>query len=378
MNIGIFVSPRHSVPSKDDQRSVSWDTAAYLTDGLVGTPGNTVTLFASRGSKTKAELVHFDMDPVDHYRGNLSTADYRGRVAQIEVSMFEKALTECTNRHIDILHVHDPVESLLESIIRVNPSFPILFTLHDAVFGDRVDALTKLAALPNVHFVAVSKAQKGSLTFPFADTIYDGIDIDCFPFTDKPDSYLMAAGRVAPERGIDEAITAARRANTNLIVAGKIFLNLMGTNSYYHEKIEPFINDSSVVMKQFLSRPDLRFLFGKAYGFLYPMKWDEPFGLVLVEALAAGVPVIAYNRGFVSEAVVDGTTGFIIDPDNGDRQGKGTWKIKKTGVDGMVEAIGQIKNIQRTVCRAYAKEHFSVDAIVTAYLSLYAKLVHKQ
>ena len=188
----------------------------------------------------------------------------------------------------------------------------------------------------------------------------------------------MAAGRVAPERGIDDAITAAKRANTNLIVAGKIFLNLMGTNSYYHEKIEPFINDSSVIMKQFLSRPDLAELFGKAHAFLYPMKWDEPFGLVLVEALAAGVPVIAYNQGFVSEAVVDSATGFIIDPDNDDRPGKGTWKITKTGVDGLVEAIGQIKTIQRSACRAYAKEHFSVNAMVASYLSLYMKLVHKQ
>jgi len=116
----------------------------------------------------------------------------------------------------------------------------------------------------------------------------------------------------------------------------------------------------------------------KAQALIFPIQWEEPFGLVMVEAMSCGTPVIAYNRGSVAEIVKDGVTGFIVDPDDTDRPGKGSWTIKKQGVEGLVEAVKRIGEIDRAAARKHVEEKFTMDAMVAGYERAYKKLLSLQ
>ena len=125
---------------------------------------------------------------------------------------------------------------------------------------------------------------------------------------------------------------------------------------------------------------------GNAKAFLFPIHWEEPFGLVMVEAMACGTPVVAYNRGSVPEIVKDGVTGFIVDPPEEDLNSQisnhndqqGSWIIKKRGIEGLVEAVRRISEIDRKACKKHVEEHFTVDHMVDGYIDVYRKILDNQ
>ena len=147
---------------------------------------------------------------------------------------------------------------------------------------------------------------------------------------------------------------------------------------FVKNKVLPYVDGDKIVHAGFFvtSMEKNNFL-NKAKALMLPILWDEPFGLVMIEAMACGTPVIAYNRGSVSEIVRDGVTGFIIDPDNEDRPGKGTWVIKKQGIEGLVEAIKRIEEIDRRACRKHVEENFSVSKMVEGYEKIYNQILNK-
>ena len=116
MKIGIFVSPRHSVPSSESQHNIAWDLAGQLADGLAQKGGNTIVLFAANNSVTKAKLVHFDLDPLDSARESLSPADYRTKVGESETVMFTRMMEMAVKEKFDLIHIHEPNESLVDVI----------------------------------------------------------------------------------------------------------------------------------------------------------------------------------------------------------------------------------------------------------------------
>jgi len=127
--------------------------------------------------------------------------------------------------------------------------------------------------------------------------------------------------------------------------------------------------------ESFFGEEDRAPFLGNAKALLFPILWEEPFGMVMIEAMACGTPVIAYNHGSVSEIVVDGLTGFIIDPDNEDRPNKGKWVIKKQGVEGLVEAIRRIGELNRNACRKHVEANFTVEMMVRGYELIYKKIL---
>jgi len=146
---------------------------------------------------------------------------------------------------------------------------------------------------------------------------------------------------------------------------------------YYKEKIEPFVDGKDVIVNSLMQGASLASAYQQAKALLFPIQWEEPFGLVMIESMSCGTPVIAYNRGSVAEIVKDGVTGFIIDPDDTKRPGKGSWVIKKQGVDGLVEAIKRVGELDRAGCRKYVEEKFTIDKMVEGYENVYKKVLEK-
>lgn len=359
MNIGIFVSPRHSVPSSESQHNIAWDLAGSLADGLVD-KRHKVTLFAANNATTKARLIHCDLNSLDSARESLSSVEYRAKVAEAESVLFAFALKE----KLDVLHVHEPNESLLDLIVQSPRTFPLVFTVNEPILSNRIEGLEKLSRLENVFLVTISLAQKtGFTTIPFAETIYHGVRVADFPIGPGGQAQIMVAGRVSAEKGFEDAIATAEHTNDTLVIAGKVVQSLLGTNSYFREKIEPRLYDAKLIMKQFLSQSDLAAYYGSSRAFLYPTKWEEPFGMVMLEAMACGTPVIGYNRGCVREFVRDGVTGFVVDP--------------QKGVQGLIEAMGHVTEISRDACRKHVEENFSIGKMVNSYEAFYKKILGK-
>jgi glycosyltransferase involved in cell wall biosynthesis len=189
--------------------------------------------------------------------------------------------------------------------------------------------------------------------------IYNGIPVERIPYADRPASegYLLYAGRISPEKGVHDALEIAQAASKHLVLAGGIY-----DQEYYAERIEPWrrTHPESSTYLGVLTREQLWQLMAGAEGLLVPSYWDEPFGLVAVEAEATGTPVIGYARGGLVEVVADGTTGWLVAPDD-----------KAAAVD----AVARLGALDRAMCRAWVQEHFGLDAMLDAYVAFYGRML---
>ncbi|OGG31596.1 hypothetical protein A3A63_03620 [Candidatus Gottesmanbacteria bacterium RIFCSPLOWO2_01_FULL_46_9] len=368
------------MPSSQAQHNIAWDLTGQLADGLVAVGRHKVTLFAANNSVTKARLVHFDIGPLDSARESLSPADYREKVKEEETAMYTKMMEMATKEHIELVHIHEPNESLVDLVARTPRAIPLLFTIHEPILSNRLEGLEKLGGLEKCFLVTISKAQRnGFTTIPFFETVYHGVPIGDFPVGAGGQAQIMVAGRISGEKGFEDAIATASHTGDTLVIAGKVDQSLLGTNSYFREKIEPRLYDAKIVMKQFLSRPELAAYYGSSRAFLYPTKWEEPFGMVMLESMACGTPVIGYNRGCVPELVVDGVTGFIVEPDEKSNLTNTSnltkLAIKQKGIAGLVEAMGHVTEITRDACRSHVETNFSIGKMVTSYENCYKKIL---
>jgi len=246
---------------------------------------------------------------------------------------------------------------------------PVLTTVHSQMTPETAQTL-KL--FPSAHLVAISQAAKQASGITSIEVVHNSITTELFkPDESRPKSYLLAVGRMSKARGangnfidpkgIANAIKIAQITGEHLKIVGNVedpeFFETL-VKPYVSEKIE-FVGEVS--SEQTLSRAQMVELFQGATAFINPINWEEPFGLVMAEALACGTPVIAFNRGAVSEIVKDGEVGFIVDP--------------AEGLTGFTEKIKQINTIDRKHCRDYAVEHFATERMVREYEQLYAKII---
>jgi glycosyltransferase involved in cell wall biosynthesis len=242
---------------------------------------------------------------------------------------------------------------------------PIVHTLHLPAADPGIQSMLALAAPPHTNtstrLVTVSHACAAGYT-PFCRldaVIYNGIPINRMPYADRSASegYLLYAGRISPEKGVHDALEIARAASKHLLLAGGIY-----DQDYYAERIEPWrrAHSESSTYLGALPREQLWQLMAGAEALLVPCHWDEPFGLVAVEAQATGTPVIGYARGGLVEVVAEGSTGWLVTP--GDKEAA-------------VEAVARLGALDRATCRAWAMEHFSLDAMLDAYEAFYSRMV---
>ena len=300
---------------------------SYLTEELVR-QGHEVTLFASADSRTSAHLVSpcrraLRLDP-----------DNRDPLAY-HVLMLEQVLQ--LSDEFDVIHFH--VDYLHFPLSR-GRELTQLTTLHGRLdLPDLVPLYREFAEMP---VVSISDAQRLPLPWVnWVSTVYHGLPEDLYTFHEKPGKYLAFLGRISPEKGLDQAIEMAKRSGIPLKIAAKVD---RADREYFEAVIKPLLDDPMVEYIGEIGEKDKNEFLGNALGLLAPVSWPEPFGIVFIEALACGTPVVAYNRGSVPELLKDGLTGFIVQD-----------------LKAAIQAIEALPKLSRRVCRRYFERRFTAS-----------------
>lgn len=344
MRIALVCPPWLAVPPKG-YGGIEW-VVALEADGLVDA-GHRVTLFATGDSVTKAELEFvFDVAP-----GSKAINDIA-----LDTTHTLFSLRDARDR-FDVLHVHSPFSALAAS---VETGIPTVHTLH----GSFTPEMTRLYGLvaDRVWFVAISEAQKranGALRY--AGVVYNGIDTDLYALSTKKEDFVLFLGRAAPEKGWRRAIEAAALAGEKLVSAVKIAQET--EEEEWERNIRPILPKDAVVMGE-ISQQEKIDLLRRTKAVLFPIDWDEPFGLVMTEAMACGTPVIATPRGSVPEVIADGETGFIVSVEH--------------YAESAAEKLQHLSQIDPYASRERVNRLFSKQAMVSGYESIFRRVVADQ
>ncbi|CAF0691916.1 glycosyltransferase family 4 protein [Candidatus Methylacidithermus pantelleriae] len=313
---------------------------SYLTEELVRL-GHEVTLFATGDSVTSARLVpicpmglRLDPNCVDRY-------------AHIVV-LVETVFSQIDS--FDVVHFH--IDYFHFPLLR-RRWMPNLTTLHGRL--DIPDLVPLYRTYCEMPVVSISHAQRKPLSWlNWLGTVYHGLPEDLYRPEFSCGEYLAFLGRISPEKGVDRAIEIARRAGMPLKIAAKVD---PADREYYQQKIRPLLREPMVEFLGEIGQKDKNEFLGKAYALLFPIDWPEPFGLVMIEAMACGTPVIAFRRGSVPEVMEDGVTGWIVED-----------------VEGAVKAVAKVDRISRVECRRVFERRFTAERMALDYLNLYQRV----
>lgn len=312
---------------------------SWLCDELVRR-GHEVTLFASGDSKTAAKLI--PVWPTSLWRAKL-------RTPHAIFSLLYQKLIELQDQ-FDIIHDHCEFYTVCYSKF-LKP--PIVTTLHHPLQEETIVLYKKF---PNINFVAISKNQrKQGPGINIVRTIYHGLPIEKYPFNPNPQNYLLWLSRIGPDKGIAEAIDIAKLSGEKLIISGNI---LPQYADYFEFRIKPLIDGREI---QFVGASDFEKkieLLKNARAFLFPIKRPEPFGLVVIEAMACGTPVIAFKEGSLPELIENEKTGFLV-----------------SSIEEACQALKKISQISREYCHEYVKKNFNLKRVVNRYEKLYKKIL---
>lgn len=316
-----------------------------LTEELVKR-GHDVTLFATADSKTSGRLVSITPKPirfqknVDPYGPNAITALNYGLAYQMQ-------------DQFDIIHDHLGSLSLPTANLSKTP---VLMTMH-GVFTPEVQELFSVITRPYIATISDRQRQMGPKKMNHIGTVYNGLDMDHYPFSNSNNGYLLFVGRITREKGVHHAVKAAEALNLPLIIAAKLEPKFQADVDYFNRYIKPKLSGKIKWVGE-VSETARNKLMSKALAVLHPVTWPEPFGLTLIEAMACGCPVIAFRLGSIPEIIVNGRTGFVV-----------------SDVKGMINAIKNVKKINRAGCRTHALEKFSARAMTTNYENVYNKIL---
>ncbi len=316
---------------------------AELTDALVQR-GHEVTLFASGDSQSQACLAPF-----------VSTALGFGPATdpiENNLTLLTEAYRRADAGEFDVIHSH--LEQLTLPFIR-SVRIPTALTFHSRL--DRPGLVRLLQAYPDAHLVSISDSQRAPIPDAgWVATVYHGVNVQSFPFSSEPGGYLAFVGRISPDKRPDRAIAIAKRAGVPLKMAAKIDPK---DRSYFKQVVQPLLNDPLIDFLGPLNERRKRELMRGACALLLPIDWPEPFGMVFIEALACGTPVLTCPCGAAPEVVDDGVTGFIRATD-----------------DELADAVSQAPTLDRTLCRRQAEERFDTGRMTDDYLQVYRRLVY--
>lgn len=384
MRIGLLSPSIYMSPTRHpDMIFAPRELVVSLADGLVA-KGHEVYLFTAPDIKTKAKLIPGDeallmgniivekMKNTDKER--FKWANFYSVKRDYELDLTARCYKMASVGKLDIIHsYHDTIAHSLEYLT----GFPTVYTLHDPLPSDEHGLFYwLLQKYAKQNYVSISDAYRRhpTLHLNFVATVYHGLNLDPYKPSKEENGYLAFMGRMTPEKGLEAAIAAAAQTEIPIHVATSD-LDVNKNIPYFTEKIEPYLTHKNISFVGFMFGEEKNNFLRKARAFLFPIQWEEPFGMVMIEAMSCGTPVIAFNRGSVAEVVKDGVTGFIIDQDNENRPGVGSWIIKKQGVEGLVEAINRIGEIDRSACRKHVEERFTVEKMVEGYEKVYEKIV---
>ena len=312
---------------------------SYLTEELVR-QGHEVTLFASGDSVTAARLVPcvpraLRLDP--HSIDSLAH----------HVVMLERVFRRADD--FDLIHFHvDYLHFPLSRRLRI----PQVTTLHGRL--DLPDLVPLYREFPEMPVVSISEAQRAPLPWlAWQGTVYHGLPTELHGCQHEPEDYLAFLGRISREKRPDLAIEIARRAGLPLRMAAKVD---RADRAYFEEVVEPLLAPPHVELVGEIGEAEKREFLGRARALVFPIEWPEPFGLVMIEAMACGTPVIAFRHGSVPEIVDDGETGFLC----------GT-------VDEAVAAVARLDTISRQRCREVFERRFTAARMARDYVRIYER-----
>ncbi|MFW6359950.1 MAG: glycosyltransferase family 4 protein [Chroococcales cyanobacterium] len=318
---------------------------SFLTDELVNR-GHDVTLFASGDSETIATLKSIISHPT-------RTNDDVENPIVYELIQLNEVCKQA--KDFDIIHFHNEV--LAPPFANLIPT-PAVHTLHGYLYPDDRELYKHFS---QQGYISISNAQREYCPeLNYIRTVYNAIDINDHPFVSSPATdppYLAFLGRGAPEKGLHSAIAIAQKTGYHLKIAAKIDSE---NEAYFEEKIKPHLDQENIEFLGEIPSEEKGEFLGKAIATLFPITWAEPFGLVMIESMAAGTPVIAIDKGSVSEIVEDGKTGFIC-----------------SNVEEMIDAIAKIEQCDRHYCRQYIQDFFSVKKMVDGYEKAYSQLLNQ-
>jgi glycosyltransferase involved in cell wall biosynthesis len=316
---------------------------SYLTEALVN-QGHEVTLFASGDSITDAKLISVCKKAL---RLDENCVD------QLAPHIIALQLVQDSIDQFDIVHYHnDYLHFPLSNLSNV----PHVTTLHGRL------NITELQPLYNVFnkipLVSISDSQRQPI--PQANwigTVYHGLPENLYTPTYTKGNYLAFLGRISPEKRVDRAIEIAIRCGIPLKISAKIDKS----DSAYYKEVEKLFDHPLIEFIGETGESEKNKFLSEAMALLFPIDWPEPFGLVMIEALACGTPVIAFNHGSVSEVITDGQSGFIV-----------------TNIDEAVEAVSKLNRISRVDCRRTFEERFTASKMAEGYVNIYKNLIANQ
>jgi glycosyltransferase involved in cell wall biosynthesis len=310
-----------------------------LTEALVKL-GHEVTLFASGDSKTSAELYSAVPEALRLCRERKDPVLYH--LLQLTEVARQADRFDIIHFHTDFLHF--PLFRVLQK--------PHVTTLHGRL--DLPDLGPLYSEYSDMPVISISDSQRRPL--PHANwlmTVYNGVPAETYTFREEPGDYLAFVGRISPEKGPDRAIEIAKRLGLQLKIGAKVD---PADAEYFHQEIEPLLDHPLIEFLGEINDSQKNDLLGGARALLFPIDWPEPFGLVMIESMACGTPVIAFRHGSVPEVMRDGVSGFIVET-----------------IDEAVAAVGRLDEIDRSACRRHFEENFSAKRMAEGYLAAYRK-----
>lgn len=361
LRIATMVSGQFTTPPPFGVVYAPMDVATDIAIGLTDR-GHEVTYFGPEGTSIPGIPVEtVGLKPLRSKDGHHPILDLQGvrggesgKIHALwDEYLIAKMYAAARSKRFDVVHIH-PADRAL-GLAMAAADVPTVYTLHDPIFEWRAEVF-RMFATPSQHFVSISDSQrKPAPDLNYLATIYNGLPVEGTPWAETPGSYLLFVGRLIPEKGVAEAVEVARRAGERLIIAGP-----PTESSYWTQEIAPHVDGDRVKFVGMQQKRELRELYMNAKATLFPVRWEEPFGLVMTESMSAGTPVIGFRRGSVPEVIAHGTTGFVVDT-----------------VDEMVAAVKEAPKLSRRACREHVERKFSVKAMVDAYEQAFLRLVER-
>lgn len=314
-----------------------WESiVSLLTEGLVK-KGIEVTLFATKDSQTKGHLV------------GVSPHGYEEDKELLPKVWECLHISELFERGDDFDIIHNHFDYLPLTYMKMT-STPVLTTIHGFSSPKILPVYKKYNK--KCYYVSISDADR-SPELDYIATVHHGIDLSQFTYRSELGDYLIFFGRIHYDKGAWEAIEIAKSFNMTLIIAG-----IIQDEIYFEQNVKPHLDKDNINYVGIAGPEKRDQLLGGAYALLHPINFNEPFGLSVVEAMACGTPVIAFNKGSMPEVINNGQTGFLVN-----------------SVEEAVEALKQVKQIDRLKCRKWVEEKFSVERMVDDYIKVYEKII---
>jgi glycosyltransferase involved in cell wall biosynthesis len=323
--------------------------------------GYEVTLFAPGDAKTSARLVSFFPQSL------IDTGAPWAAHLQAYYHMY-KSIEYIKDHEFDLLHTHlSSAADMYIFPLAANLTIPHLVTLHSRFPFDRVGTWTGNADqlymewVASVPMVAISVAARDEVPYDlnFVGVVHHGLPMNTFqPLQESPEEYFVWLGRIVPEKGAHLAIEAAKRADVPLVMAGIVDQHLPEAVAYFENQIQPQIDQQRIKFIGPVNLEQKIDLLRRARGLLNPIEWEEPFGMVMIEAMALGCPVITFPRGAAPEIVVHRKSGFLAH-----------------NVEEMAHLMTKIDMLDRAVVRAHVEQHYSAKVMAEKYSSIYKKVI---